>query len=169
MIKVNFRVTGLYLGINKPSKYNQNPQVVVDVNANPSVYEIMQAVSIKVKSKAIPSVTSFVFTPATPKGPEDIAAIFVTYDDTRADKRQKGTYMLKDEYSSNITSTFQYYIYDENFKQLNIDNKFISFNVKPDPAAEIKDGYTVVIRQVNIANGPVNSNFIQKKVAKLFK
>jgi hypothetical protein len=169
MIKVNFKVTGLYLGINRPSKYNQNPQVLVDVNANPSVYDIMQAASIKINSGAVPSVTSFVFTPAQPLGSEDLAAIFVTYDDSRADKRDAGTYMLKDEYSSNITSTFQYYIYDENFKQLNIDNKFMPFNLPPEQAAEIKDGYTVVIRQVNIANGPIKSKFIQKKVVKLSK
>jgi hypothetical protein len=164
MITVNFRVTGLFLGKNNSTAKCKNPIVMVEVQDNPTVFDIMKAVSEKVKNGGIPSVTSFVFTPSQPLHNEDISAIFVTYA-SREDGKPDGTYMLRDEYNSNSTNTFQYYIFNQDFKQLNVDNVFISF--AQTPTETIKNGYTVIIRQVSIANQPIKSNFIQKKVEKL--
>lgn len=158
MIKVNFRVTGMYLG-NSP---RQEGFLTIEVKPKPTVYDIMKAFSKMAHNNKNPYVKSFVFSPARPSAGDTINAIYIDYKKPPRTYLKKGLYVLQDNSTTNPITTFQYYIYDENFKQLNNNNKSKKFSEMPD--VEIKNDYTVIIRQVSILMEPTNSNYISNKV-----
>ena len=162
MIRVNFRVTGMYLGSN--SLDEKKGAIIVEVKENPTVFDVMKAVSDKVKTGYYPNIKSFSFTPQLPQNRETINAIFVEYVNGPREYLDGGTYMLQDEMTSNRIITFQYYIFDQEFRQLNNNNFSVSFGNQLEEFAIIKDGYSVVVRQVCIVNKPIKSKFIQSKV-----
>ena len=152
MINVNFRVTGMYLGASDNiSPKNKERFLTVEVKENPTVLDIMKAVSKKASFGLIPNVEFFVFSPSTPSVNDSINAIYVKYKNDLNKNLKAGLYVLQDNFQTNPITTFQYYIYDENFKQLNNNNRSKTFGDHPDE--EIKDQYTVIIRQVSILTG----------------
>lgn len=151
MIKVNFRVTGIYFGSNKSTKKRS---VVLEVNENPTVEDLLKAA----RNSKIHNVDFFDFSGNATNG---IGRITVKYKNeikievidengnpSGYRTRSAGTYTLTDERIGNRKSVFQYYIYDGEFKQMNNNNFTKLYTDKPDEP--IKDGYNVVIRQVSI-------------------
>jgi hypothetical protein len=168
-MKVNFRITGMYFGRNKitdiGSKF-KNTHVIVEVNDNPTVLDIMKACSIEAFHGKIDNVEFFSFSPTNPAKHETISSIYIKYKNAPKNNRPAGLYVLNDESTTNRTITFQYYIYDQNFKQLNNNNFTKSFNEKPENFCEIKDGYSVIIRQVVILTAPQLSDYVINKAKK---
>ncbi|MGD1847421.1 MAG: hypothetical protein ACFB10_18690 [Salibacteraceae bacterium] len=158
MPTVNFRVVGMYFGRNQPQDENGQPDpkaIVVEVEDNPSVFQVMKAVAQKVRDEQPIGVDLFGFSPSNPGSGEDLTSIFINHTQPPKGELPTGLYVLTDNAATNPFSTFQYYIYDDNFEQVNKDGKFIPFSNKPNQ--EIRNNYTVIIRQVNICSGPINN------------
>lgn len=163
MINVNFRVVGMYLGSNKA---NADRSVVVEVEDNPSVFDVMKAVAKKYANGNDAKIDFFSFTPTNPSPGEDIVTIFVNYKEAPIEGRAPGLYVLSDSSSTNPITTFQYYIFDQDFVQKNNNNSFIPFSEKPEPESEIKNGYSVIIRQVSILTGPNNARLLASRASR---
>ena len=161
MIKVNFRVTGMYVG-NSPD--SDCGQISVEVDKNPKVCDIMFAVSKAAFDKKIPNLEAFIYSPSNPSQTDSINAIYAVFTNAPRKNRPAGLYGLQDNATTNPIQTFQYYIYDEDFKQLNNNNENTTFGNHPD--VEIKDGYTLIIRQVSILMTTIQSSYINAKIAK---
>ena len=157
-INVNFRVVGLYLGRNRA---NQNGAVVVEVDNHPTVFDIMQKVSVMAANGGISGVDLFSFTPTRPGPTEDINDIFVRFTEPPRSHLNAGLYFLSDSLFGNPITTFQYYIFNHSFVQLNTNNTTAPFAGPPDVA--IEDGYTVIIRQVGILTGPNSNKLITRR------
>lgn len=157
MINVKFRVTGMYVG----STPRDSREISVSVKENPKVVDIMRAVSRDATAGKLGKLKTFMFTPSNPRNKDSITAIYAVFEGNINDKRKAGLYGLVDDSTSNPIKTFQYYIYDENFKQLNNNGRSKRFVEYPDLEANIRDGYTVVIRQVSILTGPIAQGFPQ--------
>lgn len=141
-IKVNFRVTGMYFGRNTAF---DNDAVIVEVDEKPTVLDLLVAAKKLVDNKTFPTIDSFDFCDST-----NLQSITAKYNVAPHARRNLGTYTMKEEIIGNKSLVFQYYIYDQDFKQLNNNNRTRAFNQAPD--AEIKDQYSVVIRQIVILN-----------------
>lgn len=161
MIKVNFRVTGIYVG---NTKKGEPGYLSVTVNDNPTVFDIMKTVSL-IAGTPNQNMESFVFSPSNPSENDTISAIYVKFLAPPRSGKKAGIYALQDNATTNPLTTFQYYIYDENFRQLNNNGFSKKFSQKPD--AEIKEGYTVIIRQISIMTEPIESDYIEKRIASL--
>lgn len=154
-INVNFRVVGMYLGAN----FATDPDaVVVKVPENPTVFQIMKAVAQKATYGEIDKIDRFSFNPSNPSVGEDLSCIFINFTQKPKDNRPYGAglYILSDNLISNPITTFQYYIHDNEFRQLNVNNKSKKFSEQPD--VPILDGYTVIVRQVAILINPIEIN-----------
>ena len=145
-INVKFRVTGIYVG----STPKEKREIIVSVKENPTVFDIMNAVSNDAKGGKLGNLESFTFLPTNPGEKDSIKEIQAKFKKEIKDHRLSGTYKLIDDSTSNPYKTFQYYIYDRDFKQLNNDGKTIKFAQKQSLETKIRDGYTVVIRQICI-------------------
>ena len=73
--------------------------------------------------------------------------------------RPAGNYVLVDDRDSNPIKTFQYYIHDREFRQLNNDGLSIRCGEPQKLETKIRDGYTVVIRQVLILQNSNGQDF----------
>lgn len=164
MITVSFRVLGLYFGSYPNDPNSVTGEIKVEVQDNPTVYDVMKAVVRKADAGDIPGVKFFSFTPLFPQGEEEIDRIIVEF--TQPPRRNRpyaeGTYVLEDSTSTNPNRTLQYYIVDPTGVQKNRNNKTKTFATAPD--ADIVDGDTVIWRQVSICVGP-NGSFRARSVA----
>lgn len=161
MAKINFRIVGVYLGNARnalltldigPSKDLQNHSVS-DVCFE--VQKFVRAGNYRSKTdSSLILVDDFQYLP-TPFGDLDkISVNWVQSPISSMGPLQPGTYMLADNSftDNNPYSVFQYYHFDAAFQQLNRDGKFVPFTQPlTDP---LKDGDTIIIRQVNILKGP---------------
>ena len=161
MIEVNFRVTGIYVGNTDSSKKGF---LTVAVHENPTVFDIMKTVS-SMAGNPNQDIESFVFSPSNPCDSDTISAIYVKFSAPPRPGKKAGIYALQDNATTNPLTTFQYYIYDENFRQLNNNGFSRKFSQIPD--VEIKQGYTVIIRQISIMTEPIESDYIEKRIASL--
>jgi hypothetical protein len=164
MITVNFRVTGIYVG---NTKKGEPGFLSVDVHDNPTVFDVMKAVSAKVKSNPSLGIEAFVFSPSNNTTDATISAIYVKFSAPPRRGKKTGIYALQDNATTNPLTTFQYYIYDENFRQLNNNGFSRKFTQQPDPGAEIRNGYTVIIRQISIMTEPVQSDYLESRIESL--
>jgi len=163
-MKVNFRVVGMHFGANSTEKedpenkgqFIPNPDAVVATinKEKPIVLDVMREVSAMAKRGEIPKVDMFSFYPDNPEKGDDIREISINFTEKPREMKPygPGLYVLTDSTTSEFFTTFQYYIYDKDFKQLNKDNKFKAFS--DDPDAHIEDGSTIIIRQVKILRRP---------------
>ncbi|MDJ0837877.1 MAG: hypothetical protein QNK37_15275 [Acidobacteriota bacterium] len=153
---VNFRVVGLYFGWSGTNTSpNTSGPVTVDFDGS-TVQDLMAAATIKVAGGGVPGVLGFAYTPTAPSPPSDINKIIVVYDKGGPKKGGHlpgGTWVLEDSLTSQPQRVFQYYIFDENFTQLNRNGEFKPFT--DPPAVPIPDNGYVIIRQVCIATAPV--------------
>ena len=146
MINVKFRVTGMYVG----STPKENREIIVSVDENPTVLDIMRAVSREAAAGRLGNLVRFEFEPENPKTLDSINSIKAAFIDLMNNRPPAGNYVLVDDRDSNPIKTFQYYIYDREFRQLNNDGLSIRFGESQKLDTKIRDGYTVVIRQVLI-------------------
>ncbi|MFK7786133.1 MAG: hypothetical protein AB8B56_13510 [Crocinitomicaceae bacterium] len=159
-ITVNLRVVGIYFG-------NSLNPVQVSVDENPTVSQIMEAASQLADAGEIKNVSGLSYTPNNPSigSSQDMSEVSVIYNDgftsPSGTELEGGTYQLQDT-SGNPYTTLQYYIFDEDFVQVNRNNEFVPFSNYPDE--EIKDGYTIVWRQVSIASGPIEGAKIISRI-----
>lgn len=162
MIKVNFRVTGIYVG---NTNKGQPGYLTVEVNENPTVFDIMKTVSSMASNGGISGMEAFVFSPSNPTENDTISAICVKFSTPPRVGKKPGIYALQDNATNNPLTTFQYYIFDENFRQLNNNGFSKKFSQAPD--AEIKEGYTVIIRQISIMTEPIQSDYLESRIVSL--
>ena len=146
MINVKFRVTGMYVG----STPKENREIIVSVDENPTILDVMNAVSKAAAAGKLKNLVRFEFEPKNPQHGESIKAIKAVFRDLIKVHRPAGNYVLVDDRDSNPIKTFQYYIFDREFRQLNNDGLSIRFGQPQKLETKIRDGYTVVIRQVLI-------------------
>lgn len=161
MINVKFRVTGMYVG----STPKESREIRVEVNNTPTVLDIMRAVSRDATAGKLGKLKTFMFSPSNPGEYDSITAIYAVFEGDNNIKPKSGLYGLVDDSKSNPIKTFQYYIYDKNFKQLNNNGSTRRFGQSPDEVATIRDGYTVVIRQVCILTEPIVKGFVENITA----
>jgi hypothetical protein len=165
MINVKFRVVGIYLGCFPGDPNSSTGQITVQVNDNPTVYDVMKAVALKVASGGFPGVELFGFNPSPASQGQEIQSISVEYSVKPRKNRPyaPGVYILEDSRGSNPNRVLQYYIMDANGVQKNRNNDTAVFTLPPD--VPIVDGDTVLWRQVSICMGP-NGGFRSTSLAK---
>ena len=154
MINVNFRVVGIYFGCYPGDADSTTGQITVQVNDNPTVYDVMKAVAQKVEDGAIPGVESFGFTPSPAYPDQSINSIIAKYSENPRKNRDygPGVYVLEEANGSNPSQVLQYYIISENGVQTNNHNEHTPFTNFPE--VPIGDGDTIIWRQVSICIGP---------------
>ena len=155
MINVNFRVIGMYVG----STPRESREIIVSVDENPTVVDIMRAVSREAAAGRLGNLVRFEFEPENPQPRESIQSIKAVFSNLIKHGRTAGNYILVDDRDSNPIKTFQYYIYDREFRQLNNDGLSIRFGEYQKLETKIRDGYTVVIRQVLILQDSNGQDF----------
>ncbi len=164
MIDVKVRVLGIYFGSNPTDAGSVTKEVTVTVQDNPTVYDVMKAVVMKVAAGGVPGVKLFGFTPWFPDSGQEIDSITVEFSEPpRSDRPYaEGTYVLKDSDSTNPNRVLQYYIVTPSGVQKNRNNKSKRFTETPD--APIENGDTIIWRQVSICVGP-NGSFRSTRIA----
>ncbi len=164
MINVDFRVLGIYFGAYRGDTDSTTGTITVQVNDNPTVYDVMKAVAIKAAAGGIPGVRIFSFTPVFAAPGQEIDSITVEYTSPPRNDRpyEEGIYVLDDSKATNPNRVLQYYIVDVDGRQKNRNNNTAVFTSAPD--AQIVDGDTVIWRQVSICVGP-NGSFRSKSIA----
>ena len=161
-ITLNFRVVGMYFGSSNPDS-ERAIKVTVE-QESPSVADVMKQVAFNVVNGEYPAVPvdSFTFQPSNPTVFDDctgIATNWVQGPISPSSGRQldPGTYVLEQNLNGNPEQVLQYYIFDENFQQINRDNVFIPFGRPLTGDLQLKDGYTIVWRLVGILSDPTRS------------
>ena len=150
-IKVNVRVVGIYFGS------SSNP-LTVEVPDNPTVSQIMEAASNAAANGQFPNISGMTYSPDNPavgsgQDMDSVSVVFENdFDSPSGTHLQAGVYKLS-ESSGNPYSVLQYYIFNQDFVQLNNNNDFVPFSDQP--TEPIQNGYTVIWRQVSIASGPI--------------
>lgn len=167
-LTINFRVVGMYFGSSDP-KSEKAISVTVE-NDTPSVAELMKQIAINVEARLYPKVPvdRFAFLPTNPSTTEDCTSITTNWFEgpispSSGYQLPAGTYILEQVLNTNPESVLQYYIFDQDFQQINRNNKFISFGQPLDGSSAadgiiLKDGYTIVWRLVGILSGPSGSS-----------
>ncbi|MEM9080050.1 MAG: hypothetical protein AAGC74_05095 [Verrucomicrobiota bacterium] len=163
---IGFRVTGMYLGGSPGSQSEIRLDIEKD---NPTVYDVMVEVSKKINGGDYgQKIKSFGFSPTFPTEFDSLNSITAEYgEDPFGGKYREGIYRLEESKSSNPVNVLQYYIFDEEFRQKNNNNRTRNFNQTPD--VEIKDNYTIVWRQLSILTGPNGNNRIASELVNFSK
>lgn len=164
MIEVSFRVLGIYFGSYPGDANSRTGPIKVQVDDNPTVFDVMRAVAVKAATGGIPGVSLFSFTPTYPVPGQEIDSITVEFNERPRLNRpyEVGMYVLKDSQVTNPNLVLQYYIVDANNVQKNRNNRTAPFTSAPD--AVIQDGDTIIWRQVSICVGP-NGSFRSRSIA----
>lgn len=163
-IEVNLRIVGIYFN---------SGDVTVSAPDNPTVSQIMEEASVLAEQGAFQNVSGISFVPENPEigSGQDMSSVSVIYDSPfqspSGTNLDSGVYQLQDT-DGNPYTVLQYYVFDENFVQVNRNNEFIPFSDEP-TSYTIQDGYTIIWRQVSIASGPIASAKIASRARKASK
>lgn len=161
---VGFRVTGMYFG----AADSVTGEIRVDVDKEiPTVYDVMVEVAKKVQRADVPGVSGFTFDPIFPSETDSLNSITVQYTSAPKADYDAGVYFLQENKMSNPIHVFQYYLFTQNFRQKNNNNKTVNFNqIPPENEPRIESNDIVVWRQVAIMQG---ANGLKRVKSEMFR